>query len=66
MRIIKKVRQLTWAALLRALCLPVAALLYVFAAFSESASSALLALVVTLEVAKNPDEAIEEFGEDWP
>ncbi len=60
----RKVGQLTWAALLRALCLPVAALLYVFAAFSESASSALLALVVALEYAKDPDEAIEEFGEE--
>ena len=62
----KKMGYFICAALLRALCLPVAALLYVCAAFSESASSSLLALVVTLEVAKNPDEAIEEFGEDWP
>ena len=59
----KRMGHLIFAALLRALCLPVAAVLYMCATFSEPASAALLALVVALEYAKAPDEAIEEWME---
>lgn len=42
--------------LLRLICAPVAACLYIAAAFSESATATLISLTVALDAYKRPDE----------
>ena len=42
--------------LLRIVCAPVAALLYIAAAFSETATAMLISLTVALDAYKNPNE----------
>lgn len=42
--------------LLRLICAPVAAVLYIAAAFSETATATLISLTVALDAYKNPNE----------
>lgn len=42
--------------LLRIVCAPVAAVLYIAAAFSETATATLISLTVALDAYKHPDE----------
>lgn len=60
MRVITKVLIFFCALALRILCLPIAAVLYLAAAVSERATVALISLIITLEYAKDPDDAERE------
>ena len=64
MRVIMKVLIFFCALALRLLCLPIAAVLYLAAAVSERATVALISLIITLEYAKNPDDAETETEEE--
>lgn len=60
MRVIMKVLVVFYALALRILCLPIATVLYLAAAVSERAAVALISLIITLEYAKDPDDAERE------
>lgn len=64
MHVIMKVLVVFYAIALRIFCLPIAAVLYIAAAASERATVALISLIITLEYAKNPDDAERETEEE--
>lgn len=52
----QRITLFTVQLLLRIVCAPVAALLYIAAAFSETATATLISLTVALDAYKNPNE----------
>ncbi len=52
----QRITLFTVQLLLRIVCAPVAALLYIAAAFSETATATLISLTVALDAYKHPDE----------
>ena len=52
----QRITLFTIQLLLRLICAPVAAVLYIAAAFSETATATLISLTVALDAYKNPNE----------